>query len=80
MGEIYPQHVSILKILIILSLIGADEVNKTQEAELGQAVADLTTIADQNKAVGDDSTEHRKVRENFFPCYTIILECPPKYT
>lgn len=42
----------------------SDEVNKTQEAELGQAVADLTSIADQNKAVGDASTEHRKKIES----------------
>lgn len=38
----------------------ADEINVTQEAELARQIADLTTIADQNKQVGDDSTAHRK--------------------
>ena len=38
----------------------ADEVNRTQEEENGKLIADLTTIADANKATGDDATNHRK--------------------
>ena len=38
----------------------ADEVNRTQEEENGKLIADLTTIADANKATGDEATNHRK--------------------
>jgi hypothetical protein len=38
----------------------ADEVNRTTETELGKQIADLTFIADQNKASGDESTTYRK--------------------
>jgi hypothetical protein len=42
----------------------ADEINATQEEELGRQIAELTEIADQNKQVGDDSTAHRKKIES----------------
>jgi len=42
------------------SQANADEVNRTQETQLGKQISDLTWIADQNKAVGDESTAHRK--------------------
>ena len=38
----------------------ADEVNRTQEEEHGALINDLTTIADGNKAFGDESTNNRK--------------------
>merc|ERR1712157_546869 len=42
----------------------ADAVNKTKEAEMKAEIADLTSIADTNKAQGDAATEHRKYIES----------------
>jgi len=46
------------------SQAAADEVNRTQEANYGKQIADLTFIADANKAAGNEATDRRKWFEN----------------